>query len=400
MSIVGTLLTLRAMTSVTSALLVTFAIQAGLAAGIYASPLLAAAAGDDLNVPASAVGVFTALAYLCAAVSSAFAGPLISRLGPMRVSQGCLVLCALGLCAVATAWLPVVVLGAVLIGVGYGPATPASSQILTSITPVRMRATILSLKQTGVPAGGIAVGAVVPFLASSLGWKSAAMAIGLACALMVAACESMRRRLDVDRFAATAQHTFDILAPLRLARDEPELRRLAVVAFTYSGAQLCFATYLVLYLVDVVRMSLFNAGAGMSMFMLGGIVGRILWGTIADATHQGRRVLAGLGAASALMALWLIGLNPASPTILALSTCFVCGLTAIAWNGVQLAEVARHAPEGRVATATGMTMVFAYLGVVAAPLLFWGLLTVSGSYAAGFALSATFSAVGAFALIR
>jgi hypothetical protein len=38
--------------------------------------------------------------------------------------------------------------------------------------------------------------------------------------------------------------------------------------------------------------------------------------------------------------------------------------------------------------------------VVTAPLVFWLLLTATGSYAAGFVLSAAFSFAGAFVLLR
>ena len=124
----------------------------------------------------------------------------------------------------------------------------------------------------------------------------------------------------------------------------------------------------------------------------------MVWGTVADRTARGSRVLAALGAGSGVMALALTAVTAQAPLGLAIGLCFLCGLTAIAWNGVQLAEVARHAPEGRVAAATGLSMVSSYLGVVAAPLLFWMLHAATGSYAAGFALSAGFSLAGAWVL--
>ena len=148
------------MKDVFPALAITFAIQAALAAGIYAPPVLAAAAQRDIGVAASAVGIFTALAYLAAAISSFVAGPLVARMGAVRASQVCLVVSGFGLAIVASASLPLVVLGALLLGAAYGPATPASSQLLVALTPARLRATVLSLKQTGVPAGGVAVGAL------------------------------------------------------------------------------------------------------------------------------------------------------------------------------------------------------------------------------------------------
>ncbi len=385
------------MKDVLPALAVTFAIQVALAAGIFAPPVLAAAAHQDIGVPASAIGIFTAIAYLAAAIGSFMAGPLVARMGPVRTSQLCLVVSAVGLAIVASASLPLVILGALLLGAAYGPATPASSQLLVALTPARLRATVLSLKQTGVPVGGVAVGALLPALSFTLGWNLGVLMVAASCLLLAIACEPMREGLDREG-AGTPSRGVGLWEPLRLLRDHVRLRELAMVAFLYSGAQLCFATYLVIYLVEVGKVSLVAAGAGMSAFMAGGIVGRVIWGTVADRSARGGRVLAALGAGSGAMALALIVAIPRSPLTVAIGLCFFCGMSAIAWNGVQLAEIARNAPEGRVAQATGLSMVSSYLGVVTAPLLFWLLHAVTQSYAAGFTLSAAFSLAGAWIL--
>jgi len=386
------------MKAILPALALTFAIQAVLAAGIYAPPVLVAAAHQDVGVPASAVGIFTAIAYLAAALGSFMAGPLVARLGPVRASQVCLVVSGFGLAIIASASLPLVVLGAVFLGAAYGPATPASSQLLVALAPNRLRATVLSLKQTGVPAGGVAVGALLPAVSFAFGWKTGVLMLAGSCTLLAVVCEPMRQTLDRPVAPVPSPRGLELWEPLRLVREHARLRELAMVAFLYSGAQLCFATYLVIYLVEVGNLGLVAAGAGMSAFMAGGILGRVVWGTVADRSARGSRVLSALGAASCAMALALIVVIPRAPLGMAIGLCFLCGVSAIAWNGVQLAEVARHAPDGRVAQATALSMMSSYLGVVAAPLLFWLLHMATLSYAAGFALSAAFSLAGAWIL--
>lgn len=382
-----------------SALGVTFAIQTALAAGVYAPPVLAALAEADIGVPASAVGIFTAIVYFAAASSSLLSGMLIARLGPVRVSQLCLVVCALALAAVASARLDLILAAALILGAAYGPVTPASSLILVRLTPPRLRATILSLKQTGVPAGGIAVGAILPALSLAFGWRIGAVAIALLCVALAVVCEGVRAPLDRAAAEKSAAR-LDLAEPLRLARRHRRLGELAIVAFLYSGVQVCYASYLVVYLVAQAQSSVVAAGAGISAFMLGGLFGRVLWGAIADRTRRGRAVLAGLGLFTGAMALTLTLLGPQWPAFTILAVCLLSGLSAIAWNGVQLAEVAAHAPHGRVAAATGMSMVFSYLGVVAAPLLFWLLYVTTGSYPAGFVLCAVLSFAGAAVLLR
>lgn len=387
------------MSRVVPALAVTFAIQALLSAGIFAPPVLASVAQHDIGVAASYVGVFTCYAYVAAALTSLVSASLIARLGPIAVSQCCLLASAAGLVCVASASVPLVIVGALLIGGAYGPATPASSVILLAVAPARVRATILSIKQTAVPFGGVAVGICIPVVTVTWGWARGAQILALCCVILAMLCETVRRRVDV-RDASSRVGRIDTLEPLRLAREHRSLRKLSIVAFLCSGVQLCFATYLVVYLVEQGGYTLVDAGIGMSVFMLAGIVGRVVWGVIADHMRRGLAVLAVLGLGSGGIALTFTLIGPHWPLSAVLGLCFFAGFTAIAWNGVQLAEVARRAPEGRIAVATGMTMMFSYFGVVVAPLLFWVMYTLSGGYPAGFILSACFSAMGSMLLLR
>jgi len=64
------------------------------------------------------------------------------------------------------------------------------------------------------------------------------------------------------------------------------------------------------------------------------------------------------------------------------------GASAVGWNGVFLAEVARSAPQGQVGTATGGTQFFTFGGAMAGPPVFTAIVSATGSYAWGFAFFA------------
>ena len=66
--------------------------------------------------------------------------------------------------------------------------------------------------------------------------------------------------------------------------------------------------------------------------------------------------------------------------------CALFGVTAIGWNGVQLAEVARHSPRGHAGAVTGAAGFISFSGVVAGPPVFALMATSTGSYATGFGL--------------
>ena len=106
------------------------------------------------DFPASWVGIVTALIFAAATCGALFSGGIIARVGALRMSQFSLLMCGSGIALIASsnAWL--VALGALVMGLGYGPVTPSSSAILADRTPERIRSFIFSLKQTGVPIGG------------------------------------------------------------------------------------------------------------------------------------------------------------------------------------------------------------------------------------------------------
>ncbi|MFM8574615.1 MAG: MFS transporter, partial [Limnohabitans sp.] len=88
-------------------------------------------------------------------------------------------------------------------------------------------------------------------------------------------------------------------------------------------------------------------------------------------------------------------LSPSTPHTLLLPILVVFGASAIGWNGVYLAEVARRAPAGQASLATGGTLAFTFLGVVIGPPVFGLLATLCGTYRAGFiALMAVASLCG------
>ena len=375
------------------ALALTLLVQALVSATVYTVAVLAPAAQGDVGVAASSIGLFTALVYAVAALSAPLGGTIIARHGALRVSQYCLLLSGSGLALCAFAHPVALIAGALLIGCGYGPVTPASSEILVSRSPERFRNSIISIRQAGVPAGGALAGAVVPVLLLAGGWKSAVLAIAAINIIFALALQRVRNRYDSGRHAAGVSERPSLAGLLRMVFAHAELRQGALASFMFAGIQMCLASFLVVFLTERAGMTLVNAGFALAVAMLGGIVGRVLWGSVADYYGGARIVLGILGVVMALSAFALSQVTSAWPLSAVFTLCAVFGLTAVGWNGVFIAEVARIAPGGNVALATGATLGFTYLGVVVAPFGFWLILTLSGSY------TPAFVAVGAITLV-
>jgi hypothetical protein len=76
------------------------------------------------------------------------------------------------------------------------------------------------------------------------------------------------------------------------------------------------------------------------------------------------------------------------------------GATAVGWNGVYLATVARLVPQPQAGMATAGTLFFTFLGVVIGPSAFGSLAGALGGLATAFALLALPLALGLWVLAR
>ncbi|MBP8860655.1 MAG: MFS transporter [Ottowia sp.] len=366
-------------------LTVTTAIQAMVSMALLTLPAMAPAVARALAVPSTLVGAYVALCYFAAMLSSLVGGTLVRRLGAIRVSQLGLGLCAVGLALCALPWLPAVALGALCIGAGYGPITPASSHLLALTTPAHRMSLVFSIKQTGVPAGGMLAGALVPGLSLWLGWQGTLLAVAGVCALCAALAQPLRAALDADRQPAQPLALQALFKPIGMVLGHPSLRALAACSFLFSAVQVSTTAYMVTYLNESLGMTLLAAGAALSVSQLAGVVGRIAWGAVADRGLGPRNTLMLLATLMIVGSVLTALLQPQWPTLLIWAIVALLGASAIGWNGVYLATVARQAPPGQAGVATGGTLLFTFMGVVCGSPAFGALAGASGSYRIAFA---------------
>ncbi len=366
-------------------LAVTTAVQAMVSMALLALPAMAPAAARALGVPTTLVGVYVALCYLAAMFSSLAGGTLVRRLGAIRVSQFGLLLCAGGLALCALPWLPAVALGALCIGAGYGPITPASSHLLALTTPAHRMSLVFSIKQTGVPAGGMLAGALVPGLLLLAGWQGALLAVAAACLACAWLAQPLRAALDADRQRGQGLALSALLAPLGMVLGHRPLAVLAACSFLFSAVQVSVTAYMVSYLNESLGLSLLAAGAALSVSQLAGVAGRIVWGAVSDHGLGARNTLILLATLMVAGCLLTALLQPHWPTGLVWAVVALLGASAIGWNGVYLAAVARQAPPGQAGVATGGTLMFTFMGVVCGAPAFGALSAAAGSYRAAYA---------------
>ena len=383
------------------ALPVTTFVQSASSAAVIGPTVAAPLLLQRLALGPAAVGVFVALVYLGAMAATQIGAFVVRRRGPIRASQLALLCSAAGLLLLAATWLPLAALGAVLVGLGYGPITPASSQMLARTTDPRHYAVVFSIKQTGVPLGGVIAGLIVPPLVALGGAVGALWGLAALCAAAAASALPLSRELDRERDRTARWPTpAQVLAPTRLVAGHAVLRAIALCTFVFSMVQVSLTSYMVSYLTADLRWTLTAAGAALAASQLAGVVGRIVWGFVADRWLGARRMLLALAAAMTACGLLMPWIGPATPGLAVVALMCAYGATAVGWNGVYLATVARVAPPGQAGTATAGTLFFTFFGVVIGPPIFGATGSAIGALGWAYALLALPLAISLWLLAR
>jgi MFS family permease len=365
--------------------LVTTAVQMVLAMSNLVLPTIAPAVAQDLGVDPAWVGYQVSLVFGAAALSTGFGGTAVLRWGAGRISQVSVSLCLLGVTLFVLPHLAFIALGSVAIGISMGLANPAGAHLLVRYTAPERRNLVFSVKQTGVPVGGVLVALTAPALALAAGWRWSLAMLGVAALLLMAAMQPHRAAWDGDRNPAGSMRQ-TALGGVPLVWRQHSLRWISLAALLYSAIQRCLLTFTVIYLVAERGYGLIEAGIMLSVTQVAGSVSRIGWGWLADRTGSSLAVLTVIcvvmiGSSAALTALDASWPGPLVYLLFAL-----LGTSALGWNGVYHAECARLSPPGMVSLVAGGTAFFVYAGVLFGPSAFAAAHQVIGAYSATFGL--------------
>ena len=376
----------------------TLAVQTLATAALFSLPAIAPAVAASLHVNGELVGGFVATAYGTGIASALLSPGLIRRYGGVRATQAVL-LAAIGMVLIAaTGHLASLAVAAVVLGLGYGAAAPASTHLLVPQTPRSVFNMVMSLRQIGVPLGGVLGALILPPLALAIGWRFALLAELGPLLLLLVLMELPRRRWDTDRDPHAPVFGRTLLTPFALLRD-PRIRRLSVASFVYSGMQLCFVAFMTVQLTTTGGFDLVSAGRMLAVYQVAGTVSRPIWGWVADKLLSPSRTLAMHGAGMAAAAIAAGQIAPAWPSWAVLAVAIGAGCTAGGYTGVAYADYAALGGSRRT-EATGLGTAIMFAAVMLIPPSFGVAVTAVGGYAIPDIALAVLAAISAALLCR
>jgi ACS family hexuronate transporter-like MFS transporter len=332
-------------------------------------PAIASLIRDDLGLTLTQAGSFLSAYYIGPILMSLPAGTMADQWGIARTLILGQVVIAVGLLAAsASGTYGLLIVLMILAGFGYGMLNPTSTKAVMAWSPPRHRATIVGLKQVGLPFGGALGAALLPLLGLALGWRVAvAISAGL---LLLTAAVSLFVYRDPPDLPRPERHTAG--RTMRSVLTTRDLWLVALATLVFAGMQTVWMAFLVLYLQNVVGLSLLAAGRYLALAQVAGMAGRIAFGLLSDRVFGGRRraplVIAGVLSTLCTLGIAFTGAHSSALWLSALAVVF--GFAGIGWNGVQHTWMAELAGPTAAGTAVGLGLAVSSAGVTLGPLVF------------------------------
>ncbi|MEY1594694.1 MFS transporter [Burkholderia sp. Bmkn7] len=281
-----------------------------------------------------------------------------------------------------------VVVAMCCVGLLGGSVNGSSGRAVMRWFGERERGLAMSIRQTAVPLGGGVGAALLPSLASHLGFAAVFGALMLLCAgsavltwrwLHEPPAEPAVAHGAAHRPAARPQSAH----PARLAHGplaNARVWRIVLGIGLLCAPQFAVLTFATVFLHDFGRLGLAGISAAMVVLQLGAMVMRVWSGRHTD-RHGNRRaylrgsVLVAAGSFT-LLAAATAG-SPHVPLAAIVAILVFAGVCVSAWHGVAYTELATLAGANHAGTALGMANTVVYLGLFATPLAIPPLLAVS-----------------------
>ena len=350
-------------------------------------PILAPAISEDFHWSGSTIGYLTASNSLGGLAILVAGSAMLKQIGGMRTLQLCMVAGAASMAWLLVPSMPIALAACLFMGLSGGAANPAGSEVLQKYSPPGKRNLMFSIKQAGVPLGGVIAGLLVPALVSWTEWRVALFF----CALLILIPTIMTWRLSasLDETPDKKAHFFHfptmeslrtLTVPLASLRHSSGLMRISIVGSLFAISQSCWFTFTVIYLVDQLDYSLALAGVVFAAMQAGGVIGRVVLGWLSD-YFQSANVTLVIAAVFSAITTALLGLTSSAwPLWAVVVLAFIAGSSAASWNGVQIAEVARRSPPQLISETSAGSSILVNLMNMVAPTLFAIFVASNGHY--------------------
>lgn len=350
----------------------------------------------DLGISRTQFGAIVTTSFLTGSIGAPLMGPVVDFLGGRRV----LVLMFL---AGAIAWVGIslsptfgwVLAFAVFGGIVRGISNPVGNKLIASHAPRASQGVIMGISKSGAQVGQFAIGVVVPLTIVALGWRgimggSLLLAVvGIAAALIVIPGDPRPEWRRAER-------------PVRekgLGEARSLVYWLGANALLVGFASGAINSYIPLFAIERLDMTITTAGLVVSSMAISGILGRILWGRQADwfdTTQTPLMVISLLGGVS----LTLLTISTAGIPLLLWAGAIGWTATGGSWITIGMLAIIREVPLEVAGRVSGVVLSAFYVGLGLGPITFGFIVDATDSYAVAWGMGAVSYFLAAVVVLR
>jgi MFS family permease len=350
------------------------------------APEIAKGRGLDVHL----IALYFPILYTVAIFSNFLTPLLLPRLGGVGYSLFCIVVGAVGVLLMLPHSIALTLAVPIVLGVGNGGMTPATSQIVGPYISPRTAGLIMSVRQTALPAGGILAGFLLPAMAGLWGWHALAVT-GLAGAALGVLLLPALHWLDDGSARPGSSRP---LEPLKRLLAMPDMPQMMFAIFVNLMLIMCVRAFLTVYLVRDLGFGLTLGGLALAAAQFSGIPGQFVCAVVSDRWLSSRVVLAASGAVITAATLLAATFSHHWPIAAILAVVAILGFFASGTPTVMLGEIARRAQRAEVGLLVSGGNLAIMAGSAVGPLVFGAVATRFG-YPGGFVAVAILTLVGA-----
>jgi MFS family permease len=344
-------------------------LQAGAAFVTQGIAALAGYLQKDLHLSATQVGLLITASTVAPIFTLLFVGDLLDRKPERAIIGAGMLIMALGLAGACVAPGYLALCAALfVIGMGYSTVQPGGSRSVSQWFHSHQLGIAMGIRQAGLPLGGAAAAAALPFLVGLQGWRAAflySVAVVLAAGLLF----SMIYRPPTLPGSPGKRAVLTVHFLVRMVRQR-WMRRVVWSGMALVGTQYGIVVFLMLFLRDRYGMTLREGGWLLLAIQLCGGVGRIALSVWSDRCGKtGKRFLpvtaCMLVTCAGLLALVALPVDAPRPWLFGLIA--VLGFFALGWYGPWVTYIADSAPSDSVGLALGAAMTVNQIAIVLTP---------------------------------
>jgi len=337
----------------------------------------------EYNLSRGMIGMISILANLGGFFVYALAGKAVDVFGErIIISLGSISIGLISMGMIFVKSFNYLLLSIFLMGIGLATATPGGSKAIKTWFVKEQRGMAMGIRQTGVPLGGMIAALAFPFLSLKYGWRTALFIAGFATVLSAIVYFIFYKERSEDICEKKSAGLGESVSEFYKLLSNTSFLSASIISVVLVASQFTIVTYMILYLVEDIKLSLIWGGTILAVTQFSGAAGRIIWGIVSDRVFKGNRkkVLMIIASLTASMIILLAFLTNCSSVLWIILIVALLGFSAIGWNGLYITMISELVPDNQGGAAVGLALTITQIGVVAGPPLFGFTVDIINSY--------------------